>query len=363
MDQPRSSPTAPDVGRDPGRDVREDPGESIAPGVATDSSADRVDISVVIPCLNEVDSILELQDRLCDALAETERSFEIIFVDDGSTDGTAAQIAEACGRSSNTHAIVLRRNFGKAAALQAGFDQVRGDLIFTIDGDLQDDPSDIPKFLEQIESGYDLVSGWKVDRQDPMSRRLVSKVFNSVLKMSFGVRLHDVNCGFKCYRREITEEVQLYGELHRFVPILAHYLGFRVTEVPIKHHRRAHGKSKYGISRLPKGFFDLQTVMLITRYIHRPLHYFGMIGAIVWVVGCLILMYLSVLWFMGTSIEARPLFFLGVLAVITGVQIACTGLLAEILIRVADQKTVYSVKHRIGNQATCSGSSPPDLGA
>lgn len=326
------------------------------------SQADHcVEISVLVPIKDECETVEELHRRLVKACDATGKPYEIIFIDDGSTDGSKERVREICTRDPRVRAVFLRRNFGKAAALQAGFDDLRGDLVFTIDGDLQDDPDEIPKFLEKMDEGYDLVSGWKVDRKDPASKRIPSKLFNWVITKTFGLALHDFNCGFKCYRREITQELNLYGELHRFIPVIAHSLGYRVAEVPVRHHPRQHGKSKYGAGRLLRGFFDFQTVMLTTRYFYRPLHFFGLIGVVTTALGVLILAYLSILWIMGTPIEARPLFFLGIFLSILGVQVTCTGLVAEMLAKIASSRGApYSVMERIG---TGLNESPKDSGA
>lgn len=305
-------------------------------------------ISVLIPVKDEVETVEALWEKLVAVLKRTGHEHEILFIDDGSRDGTRDRIRKLC-ENPRTKCIFLRRNFGKASALQAGFDEVRGDLVFTIDGDLQDDPEEIPKFLEQIGEGFDLVSGWKVDRRDPWSKRFPSKLFNFVINKSFNLALHDFNCGFKCYRKEIVKELSLYGELHRFVPVIAHSLGYRVTEVPVRHHARKFGKSKYGVERLLRGFFDFQTVMLTTRYFYRPLHFFGVMGIFATAAGVLILGYLTVLWFMGTPIEARPLFFLGIFLGILGVQVMCTGLVAEMVTKIASREhRTYSVSQRLG---------------
>lgn len=315
----------------------------------TSEANQSVDISVLVPIKDECESIVELCEQLRRVLDGTGRSHEILFIDDGSTDGSKQKLRELCANDSRVKAVFLRKNFGKSAALQAGFDEIKGDLVFTIDGDLQDDPEEIPKFLDKMVEGYDLVSGWKVDRQDPASKRVPSRLFNFIITKAFGLALHDFNCGFKCYRREITQELDLYGELHRFIPVIAHSLGYRVTEVPVRHHSRQFGKSKYGASRLLRGFFDFQTVMLTTRYFFRPLHFFGLIGLVTVALGTIILAYLSILWFMGTPIDARPLFFLGIFLSILGVQVTCTGLVAEMIAKIASRRgQTYSVAERIG---------------
>src|SRR5919197_1851507 len=235
-------------------------------------------ISVVIPVQDEERSVALLYDELRSALEPLDTEWEAIFVDDGSTDGTFAALTRLHNEAANVRVVRLRRNFGKAAALGSGFDQARGDTIVTIDGDLQDDPAEIPRLLAKLEEGFDLVSGWKSRRRDPLSRRILSRIFNRVTSLFSGVRLHDMNCGLKAYRAEVVHGVRLYGELHRFIPVLAHYRGFRIAELPVNHSPREHGRSRYGVERYLRGFLDLLTVSFIGRYRHRPLHLFGGLG-------------------------------------------------------------------------------------
>lgn len=297
------------------------------------AEANRPEISVIVPLKNEAETLEELVDQVTEALDQCKRSFEIIFIDDGSTDTSVERLEWLCAQYPKVvRAIFFRRNFGKAKALQAGFDRAKGDLFLTLDADLQDVPSEITKLLSEIDKGVDLVSGWKVNRQDPASKRIPSKLFNWVVSATFGLKLHDFNCGFKCYRRQVIEDISLYGELHRFVPVLAHAHGFRVSEVPVTHRPREHGESKYGLGRIPKGFFDLLTVLLTTRYFERPLHFFGAIGLSLFALGVAVLGYISLGWLFGVPIAGRPLFFLGILMVVVGGQVISTGLLAELFI-------------------------------
>ena len=294
----------------------------------------QVDLSFIIPLFNERESIEQLHERIVAAAEEVGRSFEVLFVNDGSTDGSDAVIDDLCGRDTRVGGIHFRRNFGKAAALDAGFRNARGRIIFTMDGDLQDDPKEIGRFLDKLDEGYDLVSGWKKVRHDPLGKRLPSKLFNRVVSMVSGLRLHDFNCGFKAYRREAIQDVELYGELHRFVPVLVYWEGFAVGEIEVEHHARRFGRSKYGLTRLAKGFFDLLTVLLNTRYRTRPLHLFGWGGVAMGSLGGLILLYLAVLWFAGYGpIGTRPLLFLGLLLIMLGGQTISTGLLGEMIAR------------------------------
>jgi dolichol-phosphate mannosyltransferase len=227
--------------------------------------------------------------------------------------------------------VRLRRNFGKAAALMAGFDHARGEAIVTIDADLQDDPAEIPRLLAKLDEGFDLVSGWKAKRRDPWRRRLLSRVFNRVTGWISGVRLHDMNCGLKAYRAEVAHGLRLYGELHRFVPVLAHYRGYRIAELPVNHRPREHGRSRYGVERYLRGFLDLLTVSFMGRYRHRPLHLFGGLGLGLGAIGVAILVYLTVVKLAGHAIGERPLLTLGVLLVVVGLQFFSLGLISEMI--------------------------------
>src|SRR3989442_7907247 len=249
-------------------------------------------ISVVVPVHDEERSVALLYDELRSALEPLDVPWETIFVDDGSTDGTFAALTRLHNAEQNVRVVRLRRNFGKAAALVAGFDQARGETVVTIDGDLQDDPTEIPRLLAKLDEGFDLVSGWKARRRDPLSRRLLSKLFNRVTSAFSGVRLHDMNCGLKAYRAEVVHGLRLYGELHRFIPVLAHYRGFRIAELPVNHRPREHGRSRYGVERYLRGFLALLTVSFIGRYRHRPLHLFGGLGLLLGAIGSPILGYL-----------------------------------------------------------------------
>jgi glycosyltransferase involved in cell wall biosynthesis len=297
-------------------------------------------LSVVIPVLNEADNLQSLHERLTASLEEIGKPYEIIFVDDGSTD-TSPVILENLFHSNPEHVRVVqfRRNFGKTAALNAGFANARGEVIITIDADLQDDPAEIPAMLAKLDEGYDLVAAWRVDRQDPLEKTLPSRSFNLVVSRFTGVGLHDFNCGFKVYRRAVTDSVRLYGELHRFIPVLAFQQGFRITEMPVQHHPRRAGASKYGAKRYVKGFLDFGTVLFLTTYLKRPLHLFGAAGLAVFGVGTIINLYLAFLWLLRevggraeiAPIGTRPLLTVGVLAMILGVQLISIGLLGEML--------------------------------
>jgi dolichol-phosphate mannosyltransferase len=288
-------------------------------------------ISVVIPVHNEERSVALLYDELSAMFAGEGLAWEAVFVDDGSTDGTFAALTRLHDAHDNVRAVRFRRNFGKAAALDAGFREAEGTIVVTIDGDLQDDPAEIPRLLARLDEGYDLVSGWKTKRRDPLTRRIPSKLFNAVTGRVSGIRLHDMNCGLKAYRAEVLEGLNLYGELHRYIPVLAHYRGYRVTELPVNHRPREHGSSNYGVERYVRGFLDLLTVTFMGRYSHRPLHLFGGLGLVAGALGFAILTYLTVVKLTGQAIGQRPLLILGVLLVVVGIQLLSLGLLSELI--------------------------------
>ena len=291
-------------------------------------------ISVVIPAYNEEESLEPLYEELISVFTDIHRPFEIVFVNDGSTDESYGVLRRICDRDPRVRALRLRRNFGKAAALSEGFREAKGAIVVTMDADLQDDPKEIPNFLAKLDEGYDLVSGWKFHRLDPISKTLPSKLFNKVSAVTTGVDLHDFNCGFKAYRREVLEHVKVYGELHRYIPALAYGNGFMVGEIKINHRPRQFGKSKYGAARFTRGFLDLLTVLFITRYTKKPLHLFGSMGLALLGLGFVINAYLAVLWTMGYGIGHRPLLTFGVLLMILGIQFISTGLIGEMIVHV-----------------------------
>jgi glycosyltransferase involved in cell wall biosynthesis len=313
------------------------------------SGKDRVDVSVVVPVLDEAGTVEELSARVLEVLDGAGRTAEVIFVDDGSGDDTAERVREAHRRDSRVKLLVFRRNFGKAAALSAGFDHCRGRFVITMDGDLQDDPAEIPRFLDKLtEEELDLVSGWKRQRKDPISKRYPSKLFNWVTRKLASVDLHDFNCGFKAYRREVVESIAVYGELHRYIPVLASRKGFKVGELAVTHHPRRHGRSKYGWDRFYKGLLDLITVLFITKYTRRPLHLFGVIGLLAFAVGFGINLYLAIVWTMGESLSNRPLLLLGVLLMLLGIQVLTTGLIGEMVtFKNFRSSDTYVVKERL----------------
>jgi glycosyltransferase involved in cell wall biosynthesis len=302
-----------------GLEIFEDAGETDA----------RASVSIVTPLYNEASTLATLYEQVDAALKNV--SWEIIFVDDGSTDNSYSKLVDLHKAHANVRVVRHRRNFGKAAALSAGFAIARGGIVVTIDADLQDDPAEIPQLLAKLDDGYDLVSGWKCSRRDPFARRLFSRIYNGTTSLVTGVRLHDMNCGLKAYRAEVLQNVRIYGDMHRFVPVLAHHLGFRTTEIPVNHRPRVAGKSRYGFERYARGFFDLLTVAYLGRYRYRPLHFFGGIGLLLAAAGSIVLLYLTAIKLGGAAIGERPLLMLGVVLLLVGVQFFSIGLVGELL--------------------------------
>jgi glycosyltransferase involved in cell wall biosynthesis len=290
-------------------------------------------VSVVVPVYDERDSLRPLTEELLPVLRGLGLPCEVVFVDDGSRDGSAEILADLAAQEPEVTVVRLRRNFGKAAALMAGFRQATGDAIVTIDADLQDDPAEIPRLLSGLEQGADLVSGWKERRRDPWTKRAASKVFNGVTTRMSGLRLHDLNCGFKAYRSEVVRTLGLTGDLYRYIPVLAANEGFRVTEMAVNHRPRRYGRSKYGLERYVRGFLDLLTIIFIGRFRHRPMHLFGGLGLITTVGGLGISIYMAVLRFTGHGIGGRPLLLLGVLMIVVGIQLFTIGLVSEMIQR------------------------------
>jgi glycosyltransferase involved in cell wall biosynthesis len=296
-------------------------------------------ISVVVPVHDEERSVEPLYEELRSALEPLGRAWEAVFVDDGSADGSFAALTRLHATAPNVVVVRLRRNFGKAAALAAGFRHASGDVAVTIDADLQDDPAEIPRLLAKLDEGFDLVSGWKAQRRDPLTRRLLSRIFNGVVGRVSGLRLHDMNCGLKAYRAEVVRNLRIYGELHRFLPVLAHDRGYRVAELPVNHRPREHGRSNYGVERYVRGFLDFMTVWFMGRYRHRPLHLFGGLGLALGAIGTVLLVYLTVLKLSGEAIGQRPLLTLGVLLVVVGLQFFSLGLLSELITSHHEERT------------------------
>ena len=286
-------------------------------------------VTLVVPGLNEAESLPLLAAQIKEALPDT--PYELIFVDDGSTDDSWQVINDLNAADPAVRGVRLRSNFGKAMALAAGFERARADIIVMMDADLQDDPADLPKLLEKIDAGLDVVVGWKVERRDPLNRRIFSFIFNKTVGLVTGVHLHDMNCGFKAYRREVLDSIPIYGDLFRFIPVLASWQGFTVGEVPVNHRARQFGRSRYGLERILRGFFDLLSVSFLTKYSRKPMHLFGLLGLIFTALGVLICGYLAVLWFSGEGIGTRPLLLLGVLLILVGAQSFSIGLLGEFM--------------------------------
>ena len=315
------------------------------------------DLSIIVPVFNEEGSLEELHRQITSVETETNQAFEIIFVDDGSKDNSWNVLKKIATANNNVKCIRFRRNFGKAAALRAGAAETTSPLVITIDADLQDDPAEIPRFIEALDEDYDLISGWKKNRNDPLGKTLPSKVFNWLIGLMTGVKLHDHNCGFKLYRREIFDEVKLYGEMHRFVPVLATAKGFRVKEIPVNHRAREHGVSKYGLERLPKGFLDLLTVSFLTGYNQRPQHVIGALGLLSCFAGSLGIIYLTIYWLLRVSFEAystwpplheRPLLIFSLGALLLGTQLLCMGFLAELIVnRNQESNEPYTIRERL----------------
>lgn len=311
-------------------------------------SENRPDVSIVIPFLNEEQTLEPLFLSIESVLSGLGYRYEVIFVNDGSIDGSEAICSRIAERQQNVTLINFRRNFGKAAALSAGFKRAAGGIIITMDADLQDDPVELPRFLAEVRNGADVVCGWKQVRKDPLGKTLPSKLFNTVVNRSFGLKLRDHNCGFKAYRAEAIGSVNLYGELHRFVPALLEARGYRIVEIAVNHRPRVHGVSKYGVERFIKGALDLLTVALTTRYGARPLHMFGGGGIFLSLLGGALLSYLAIVWLVGGGpIGDRPLLLFGMLLLISGIQMVGVGLLGELFlarsIREADKYDVRNI--------------------
>jgi len=306
-------------------------------------------VSVVIPLFNEEESLPELALQLEAELDKfTSRRWEVLFIDDGSTDNSYSVIKKLNDRNRKFKAIRFRRNYGKSAALSVGFAAAQGMIIVTMDADLQDEPAEIQNLVSKLKEGYDLVSGWKKKRNDPINKTIPSRFWNYVTSKASGIRLHDFNCGLKAYRKETAKSLQVYGEMHRYLPALAHWNGFRVAEIPVQHHARRYGRTKFGATRGVKGILDLLTVLFTTRYLKRPLHFFGTIGVLLTLTGFAINCYLMVEWFMGkTYLSNRPLALFGIALIIVGVQSVTTGLIGEMIAKNSLEKQNYSIKERL----------------
>ena len=323
--------------------------------VAADGMAAPPDISVVVPIYNEVETIPLLVERITDVLKEMDCTYEFICVDDGSTDGSVALLKEMSRGRDDLQAVFLRRNYGQSAAMSAGFHYARGRVIVTLDGDLQNEPADIPTVYNKLQEGYDLVSGWRKERQDDaVTRLLPSKIANGLIARVTGVRLHDYGCSLKAYRAEVVHDMHLYGELHRFLPALAYIEGARITEIPVRHHARQFGHSKYGLGRTIRVVMDLLTIYFMKTFLTRPMHVFGPFGIIATVSGFGIGVYLTFLKiFFNQSLDDRPLLMLAVLLLISGIQLFSFGLLAELAMRTyheSQRRPIYRVREVVGRR-------------
>ena len=306
-----------------------------------------LDVSVVVPAFNESESLPELTERIRQVLDQHGSTWEVLVIDDGSTDGTWDTIARLHGEDPRVHGIRFARNYGKAAALSAGFATAEGAFVMTMDADLQDDPDEIPGMLARLDEGFDLVSGWKQDRKDTWLKNNSSKVFNWATGRMCGLPLHDFNCGLKAYRREVTKRVRLYGDMHRYVPALAHLDGFRVTEMPVKHHKRKHGQTKYGWDRFLNGFLDLLTVSFLHARSTSPLHFFGRIGTVFGGVGGLISLYFLLWWATGHALRVRPILVVALVLIVMAVQFISLGLIAELVVAGRQPESSYRVADRV----------------
>ncbi len=315
----------------------------------TDIEKKPVDFSLVIACYNEEESLAELHTKISEVMDALKASCEMIFIDDGSTDASARIIEGLHEKDERVKLIQFLHNYGKSAALSAGFTVAAGRYVVTLDADLQDDPEEIPRLLETLERGYDLVSGWKKVRHDPLSKRLASKVYNYFTSIFSGIRLHDFNCGLKIYRREVVKTLRVYGEMHRYLPVIAFRNGFRVTELPVRHHARKYGHSKFGVARFARGAFDLLTISFLTRYKMRPLHLFGVLGVLSFMGGFFISLFLAYeRLFANKYLSNRPMLFLGVLLIIVGVQFFSIGLLGEMITSLRKDTDAFLVKRCLG---------------
>ena len=308
-----------------------------------------MDLSIVVPIYNEVDNLRPLCERVHAVLAPTDWSYELILIDDGSQDGSSELLAELHAEDDTLKVLRFRRNFGQTAALAAGFEYAHGDVIVSLDGDLQNDPIDIPRLLAKLDEGYDLVNGWRVNRQDPfLRRRLPSQIANQMISLTTRVKLHDYGCTLKAFRREVAKGLKLYGEMHRFIPALAGDMGARIAELPVTHHARKHGTSKYGLTRTLWVVLDLLTVKFMSSYATRPSHLFGFLGLIAVLVGGGITTVLGIQRLLfDVQLANRPILLLGILLLVTGIQLVTTGLIAEMLSRTyheSQEKPVYWIK-------------------
>ncbi len=312
-----------------------------------------VDISVIVPLYNEEESLPELMEWIDRVMREQAYRYEVIMVDDGSSDRSWQVIRELASKFPQLKGIKFRRNYGKSAALNEGFRHARGKVVITMDADLQDSPDEIPGLYRMIvEEGYDLVSGWKKKRHDPLSKTIPSRFFNKVTQLMSGIKLHDFNCGLKAYRSEVVKAIEVYGEMHRYIPVISKKAGFgRIGEKVVEHRARKYGNTKFGLERFLNGFLDLLSISFISRFGKRPMHFFGAMGTLTFFVGFVILLYLVILKYLQneTGMTERPVFYLGLLTVVIGTQLFLTGFVAELVSRSAADKDRYLIEERIGD--------------
>lgn len=295
-------------------------------------------ISIIIPIFNEESSIEPLYREIVNSLSNISNRYEIIFIDDGSTDSTLTNINNLITIDNNIVLVQLNRNYGKSDALQEGFNIAKYDYIITMDGDLQDDPNEIENLINILDEGWDCVSGWKKNRKDPLSKTIPSYFFNTFISFFSGLKLHDFNCGIKVYKSNVIKDLNIYGGLHRYIPLLLHNNGYKVTECTVNHRPREHGKTKYGKSRFLHGIFDFLTINFLRKYFNRPMYFFGTFGLILSSIGLLINIYLTYFWFQGTYIANRPLFFLAILLILVGIQSLSIGLIGELIVNSSRNK-------------------------
>jgi glycosyltransferase involved in cell wall biosynthesis len=311
-----------------------------------------MNISVVIPLLNEEESLPELAAWIERVMQENNFSYEVLFVDDGSRDGSWRVIEGLAAQNSNLKGIRFRRNYGKAAALNVGFTNASGDVVITMDADMQDSPDEIPGLYEMIRTGgYDLVSGWKKKRFDPISKTIPTKFYNWTTRRMSGIKLHDFNCGLKAYKNDVIKAIEVYGEMHRYIPVIAKWAGFkRIGEKVVVHRKRKYGKTKYGLDRFLKGYLDLLTINFTARFGKRPMHFFGLLGSLLFLAGFIIAGYLAYekFFMQAFKMTERPLFFFGLLAMILGTQLFVAGFLGEMISRTAADKNQYLVERKLG---------------
>ncbi len=315
-----------------------------------------MDLSVVIPLYNEVGSLTELTAWIQRVMDENKFTYEVIFIDDGSLDGSWEKIKELSNKYSAVKGICFRKNHGKSAALHLGFKETKGDVVITMDADLQDSPDEIPELYRMIkEEGYEFVSGWKKQRHDPLSKRIPSKFFNKTARFVTGIKLHDFNCGLKAYKNEVVNHIEVYGEMHRYIPVLVRKAGFsKIGEKVVKHQKRKYGKTKFGLDRFIKGFLDLMSIIFITKFGKRPMHLFGTIGTVIFIIGFLAALWLGAhkLYFLAHGISARlvtdsPYFYIALTCMIIGTQLFVAGFLGELVSRNSESRNHYYIKDKI----------------